>query len=83
MHYSFKYLWGGSTTRINGRFQIPNYGRFVRWKRYCQVAELNNRGERFGLRFLIAECRKKILRALDQSKVLTQLWSRRPATPET
>jgi len=51
--YCFKFLWGGSTTRINGRYQVPKHGKFYNWKLYFQISELNNHGEKFDLKFIL------------------------------
>ena len=53
LQYCFKFLWGGATTRINGRYQITKYGKFYNWKLYFQTSELNNHGERFGILFIL------------------------------
>lgn len=53
LHYCFKFLWGGATTRINGRYQVPKGGRFYNWKMYFQTSELNNHGEKFDLKFIM------------------------------
>lgn len=53
LQYCFKYLWGGATTRINGRYQVPKGGKFYNWKLYFQTSELNNHGEKFGVKFIL------------------------------
>ncbi|MBL7922311.1 MAG: MBL fold metallo-hydrolase [Bacteroidia bacterium] len=58
--YCFKFLWGGSTTRINGRYQVPENGNFYNWKLYFQISELNNHGNKFDLQFLMNILYKKI-----------------------
>lgn len=58
--YCFKFLWGGSTTRINGRYQIPEKGNFFRWKLFFQIAELNNHGEIFDTKFIFKSFYKRI-----------------------
>lgn len=62
LYYCFKFQWGGSTTRINGRFQVPKNGAFYNWKMYFQTAQLNNLGQKFDLSFLIDSLKRKILR---------------------
>ena len=60
--YCFKFLWGGSTTRINGRYQVPSGGNFYSWKLYFQVSELNNHGNKFDLTFILLSLIKAIKR---------------------
>jgi len=62
LNYCFKFLWGGSTTRINGRFQIPPNGKFKNWKLYFQTAQLNNLGKKFDMAFILDALKRKILR---------------------
>jgi hypothetical protein len=50
--YCLKHLWGGATTRINGRYQVPKGGAFDKWRWYFQISELNNHGERFDWGYL-------------------------------
>ncbi len=64
LQYCFKFLWGGSTTRINGRYQIPKYGRFYNWKLYFQTSELNNHGEKFDLKFIFFSIYRSFRRKL-------------------
>lgn len=49
LNYCFRFLWGGDTLDINGRFRIPggsiNYYRYLRFRQYGAVASVNNRGE--------------------------------------
>lgn len=62
LSYCFNFLWGGSTTRINGRFQIPEKGIFYNWKMYFQTSQLNNLGKKFDLYFVIDSLKRKITR---------------------
>ncbi|MCB9195871.1 MAG: MBL fold metallo-hydrolase [Flavobacteriales bacterium] len=64
LNYCFKFLWGGATTRINGRYQVPNSGNFYNWKLYFQTSELNNHGEKFGLKFILQSLWRNIKRKL-------------------
>lgn len=58
--YCFEHLWGGATTRINGRYQKPAFGQFLRWKRYFNIAEMNNHGERFGAKAFATILKRKV-----------------------
>lgn len=60
LQYCFRFLWGGSTTRINGRYQTPSGGKFYNWKMYFQIAELNNHGEKFGLKYILQNGIEKV-----------------------
>lgn len=51
LHYCFKFEWGGSTTRINGRYETPPLGKFSRFKRYFLISQINNQGESLGLTY--------------------------------
>ncbi|TVR42671.1 MAG: MBL fold metallo-hydrolase [Cryomorphaceae bacterium] len=53
MLYCFKHLWGGSTLRINGRYEAPLKGRFNRFKRYFNIAQLNNEDYSVNLGFAL------------------------------
>lgn len=64
LSYCFKFLWGGSTTRINGRYQVPKYGKFYNWKLYFQTSELNNHGEKFDLKFILTSLYRNIRRKI-------------------
>jgi len=64
MNYCFKFLWGGATTRVNGRFQVPGGGRFYNWKMYFQTSELNNHGDRFGLGFILQSLYRNLRRKI-------------------
>jgi UDP-MurNAc hydroxylase len=52
LDYCFKYLWGGDTLNINGRFEKPRRGLFSRFRIYFAIAALNNSGIRFDLAYL-------------------------------
>jgi len=67
LKYCFKFLWGGSTTRINGRYQVPKYGKFYNWKLYFQTSELNNHGEKFGLKFILTSLYRNLRRNIYNS----------------
>lgn len=60
LNYCFKFPWGGATTRINGRYQIPSDGNFGNWKRYFQISELNNHGRQFGPSWILETAVAKI-----------------------
>jgi hypothetical protein len=62
LNYCFKFKWGGSTAKVNGRFQIPKNGIFYNWKMYFQTSQLNNLGRRFDFLFVIDSLVRKILR---------------------
>ncbi|MCU0442736.1 MAG: MBL fold metallo-hydrolase [Bacteroidia bacterium] len=64
LQYCFKFLWGGATTRINGRYQVPKNGRFYNWKLYFQISELNNHGEKFGLKFILVSLYRNLRRKI-------------------
>lgn len=51
LHYCFKHEWGGSTTRINGRYETTSNGKFGRFKRYFLISQMNNQGESMGLNY--------------------------------
>jgi hypothetical protein len=57
-------LWGGATTRINGRYQVPKYGKFYNWKMYFQTSELNNHGEKFNFKFILTSLYRNIRRKI-------------------
>lgn len=44
LQYQLRYLWGGSTVQINGRYRAPPGGAHGRWVRLVNLATLNNRG---------------------------------------
>ncbi|PZE21137.1 MBL fold metallo-hydrolase [Paenibacillus xerothermodurans] len=52
LHYCFQFLWGGDTLNINGRFQIPEHGAYVKFRKFFVVSNLNNRAVDFDLPFL-------------------------------
>jgi hypothetical protein len=60
--YCFKHPWGGATTRINGRYQVPTNGKFNNWKLYFQTSELNNHNEKFDLKFIITSIYRNLRR---------------------
>ncbi len=51
LHYCFKHEWGGSTTRINGRYETTPFGKFERFKRYFLISQMNNQGESMGVNY--------------------------------
>ena len=42
--YALRFLWGGATVHVNGRFRVPPRGTFSRFYRYMLIANYNNRG---------------------------------------
>lgn len=42
--YALRYLWGGGTLHVNGRFRVPPQGDFQRFARYILIASYNSRG---------------------------------------
>ncbi len=44
LQYQLRFLWGGSTVQINGRYRAPPGGVHGRWVRFVNLATLNNRG---------------------------------------
>ncbi len=42
--YMLRFLWGGATVHVNGRFRVPPGGDFRRFSRYLLIANYNNRG---------------------------------------
>ncbi|UPT65785.1 MAG: hypothetical protein M0D57_14860 [Sphingobacteriales bacterium JAD_PAG50586_3] len=65
LNYCFKFKWGGSTIRVNGRYQVPKNGKFYNMKMYFQVAQLNNFNQSFNLWYIagviLQKLRNKIL----------------------
>jgi UDP-MurNAc hydroxylase len=59
LQYCFRFLWGGSTIRVNGRYQVPKHGKFFNWKLYFQIAQNNNFGVKFDTRFVLGALLKK------------------------
>lgn len=57
LDYALRYLWGGDTLNINGRFEKPRLGKFSRFRIYFAIASLNNSGIRFGFRYLTKNAR--------------------------
>jgi hypothetical protein len=53
-------LWGGSTLRINGRYQIPPHSRFFNFKIYFQISQINNFGKRFDLIYILDQLLRRI-----------------------
>ncbi|MCW5908745.1 MAG: MBL fold metallo-hydrolase [Chitinophagales bacterium] len=64
LNYCFKYLWGGGTLRVNGRYQLPPRGSFFNFKIYFQISQMNNFGERFNLVYIAKQVWKRISRKL-------------------
>ena len=64
MLYCFKFLWGGATTRVNGRYQVPPNGKFYNWKLYFQTSELNNHGEKFDFSFIVQSALRSLRRKI-------------------
>jgi UDP-MurNAc hydroxylase len=52
LEYCFKFLWGGDTLNINGRFSKPSGGSFWHFRTYFAVAALNNVGVPFNFTFV-------------------------------
>lgn len=52
LNYTFKHLWGGSTMRVNGRYQLPANGKFFNVKMYYQIAQLNNFNQSFNFWYI-------------------------------
>lgn len=48
LDYCFRFLWGGDSININGRYQVPGgfYPRADRFWHYFFIARLNNRGKK-------------------------------------
>jgi L-ascorbate metabolism protein UlaG (beta-lactamase superfamily) len=42
--YALRYLWGGGTLHVNGRFRVPPDGDFRRFARFILIASYNSRG---------------------------------------
>lgn len=57
LSYAFRYLWGGDTLNINGRFEKPPRGKFSRFRIYFAIASLNNSGIAFDIRYLFSNIR--------------------------
>jgi hypothetical protein len=51
--YCYSHLWGGATTRVNGRYQMPVGENFDRWRWYLHVGQMNNEGRSFDGEFLL------------------------------
>jgi len=48
LDYCFLSEWGARTLDINGRFRVPDRGKYWKFKTYATLANFNNRGEGFG-----------------------------------
>lgn len=57
LSYAFRYLWGGDTLNINGRFEKPARGKFSRFRIYFAIASLNNSGIAFNVPYLLGNVR--------------------------
>jgi hypothetical protein len=44
LRFCFEHLYGGSTLNVNGRFRVPAGGHPSRFRRWMQLANLNNQG---------------------------------------
>ncbi|WP_442601578.1 MBL fold metallo-hydrolase [Paenibacillus sp. KN14-4R] len=53
LYYCFAHLWGGDTLIINGRFQIPNHGDYINWRKFFLVSSLHYRQISFQMTDLI------------------------------
>lgn len=42
--YALRFLWGGGTLHVNGRFRVPPDGDFRRFARFILIASYNSRG---------------------------------------
>jgi hypothetical protein len=66
LHYCFKFEWGGSTTRINGRYEVPLSGKFSRFKRYFLISQFNNQGETLDLSYAVNIAKTKTQQLLSK-----------------
>jgi hypothetical protein len=48
LDYCFLSEWGARTLDINGRFRVPDNGKYWKFKTYATIANFNNRGEGLG-----------------------------------
>jgi UDP-MurNAc hydroxylase len=60
LNYCFKFLWGGGTLRVNGRYQVPPKGSYFNFKILFQIAQLNNFGEKFDLKYILDQGMQRI-----------------------
>lgn len=65
LDYSLRYLWGGDTLNINGRFEKPHHGQFSRFRIYFAIASLNNGGIAFNPAYLLGNVKTVALKALE------------------
>lgn len=63
LDYAFRFLWGGDTLNVNGRFACPSGGRPQRFMLYAGMASQINRGEATPLRTLARAIVARGLRA--------------------
>jgi len=64
LNYCFKFLWGGGTLRVNGRYQLPPNGRFFNFKMFFQVSQINNFGQKFDLKYILAQLKERVNKKL-------------------
>lgn len=60
LNYSFKFMWGGATIRVNGRYQAPVNGNYNNIKMYFLVSQMNNFGQRFNLPYIVGVVAHKL-----------------------
>lgn len=68
LDYALRYLWGGDTLNINGRFEKPRMGQFSRFRIYFAIASLNNSGTAFDFRYILGNAKTVAIKALDYSR---------------
>ena len=60
LNYCFKYLWGGGTLRVNGRYQMTAKGNYFNFKMFFQVSQINNQGQKFDLKYVADQLGNKV-----------------------
>lgn len=72
LNYMLRFLWGGATVSINGRFRVPAGGEYRRFQRLVLIANYNNRGWSM-LRYIPVA----LTRILDRAEGFTGRFSQR------
>jgi UDP-MurNAc hydroxylase len=67
-NFSMRFLYGGDTLNINGRFQIPPHGKYKNFRVYASLAAHNNAGQSVDVPFLIGKIVKKVRSSIDNKK---------------
>jgi hypothetical protein len=62
--YCLKFDWGGNTLEINGRYEVPPYGRADRFFRLFRVPEYNIAGQSLNLRLVGSKLIQNVRKAI-------------------